>query len=98
MVAVRLVCNLGRVAVALGATCAAAITVAGCRWGDHLPPGFQGVVEFDERVIACEVPGRVRDVGAQRGDVVADGAVLANLDDSLEKLTHDARAQDEASA
>jgi HlyD family secretion protein len=97
MGAVRLACNFGNVAMALGiVTCVTSAT--GCRWGDHLPPGFQGVVEFDERVMACEVPGRVRDVDVQRGDVVADGATLANLDDSLERLTHDARAQDEASA
>jgi len=75
-----------------------AFAVPGCKWGDRLPPGFQGVVELDERVIACEVPGRVREVPVHRGDVVADGAELARLDDTLARLTHEARQQDEASA
>jgi HlyD family secretion protein len=72
--------------------------VAGCRLGDRLPEGFQGIVELDERVIACEVPGRVREVEVHRGQVVSDGAELATLDDTLARLTHEARAQDEASA
>jgi HlyD family secretion protein len=66
--------------------------------GDHLPPGFQGIVELDERVIACEVPGRVGEVAVRRGDAVVDGAEVAKLDDTLARLTHDAREQDEASA
>jgi HlyD family secretion protein len=86
--------NPGRRSVAL----ALVLTAAGCRWGDHLPPGFQGIVEFDERVIACEVPGRVREVAVHRGEIVPDGADLAKLDDTLAKLTHEARAEDEASA
>jgi HlyD family secretion protein len=81
---------------ALGALAGSALT--GCHLGDHLPPGFQGIVELDERVMACEVPGRVRDVAVHRGDVVTDGAELAKLDDTLARLSHDARQQDEASA
>jgi HlyD family secretion protein len=86
-------CALGAVG-ALGG-CGA---LAGCQLGDHLPPGFQGIVELDERVMACEVPGRVRDVAVHRGDVVTDGTELARLDDTLARLSHDARRQDEASA
>ncbi len=80
------------------ALAALALGLAGCQWGNHLPPGYQGIVEFDERVIACEVPGRVREVLVRRGDLVTDGAELAKLDDTLARLTQEARQQDEESA
>lgn len=71
---------------------------AGCAKAAAPPPGFQGVVELDERVIAFEVPGRVQDVPVRRGDVVADGDVIAMLDDTLEKLTLQERRDDADSA
>jgi HlyD family secretion protein len=87
-----------RAASTPGLVLALGCAVTGCRFGDHLPPGFQGIVELDERVIACEVPGRVGEVAVRRGDVVVDGAEVAKLDDTLARLTRDAREQDEASA
>lgn len=62
------------------------------------PPGYQGVVELDERVLAFEVPGRVDTVAVRRGDMVKDGQPLAKLDETLEKLTRKARADEEAAA
>ncbi len=53
------------------------------------------MVEFDERVLAFEVGGRVMHVDVERGDSVKAKARLASLDDSLE-LT--ARAAREAEA
>jgi len=76
----------------------AAVLVAGCRTGTTLPDGYQGVVEYDDRVIAFEVPGRVAHVDVARGDRVVAGQPLAELDDTLQRLTCDARREDVAAA
>jgi HlyD family secretion protein len=64
---------------------------AGCRARSTTPPGYQGVVEYDERIVSFEVPGRIVEVKVKEGDVVKDGDVLARLDDSLQRLSKDAR-------
>jgi len=56
------------------------------------PDPLQGIVELDERVLAFEIPGRVRAIAVDEGDPVAPGQELARLDDTLEKLARDARA------
>jgi HlyD family secretion protein len=61
---------------------------------DHL----QGVVEFDERVLALEVGGRVESVRVQRGDPVDAGKLLVSLDDDLEKTAREARAAEAEAA
>jgi len=66
----------------------------GCRQGGKLPPGYQGVVEYDERIVAFEVPGRIVSVPVHRGDVVKDGDLLAKLDDKIERLTRDVRIEE----
>ena len=71
---------------------------SGCARKPGVPPGYQGIVELDERVLAFEVPGRVVDVTVRRGDRVKDGQVIAKLDDALERLTRDARASEAQSA
>jgi HlyD family secretion protein len=55
--------------------------LGGCR-KDQVPPGYQGVVELDERVLSFEVPGRVVTVTAVRGELVDPTKVLATLDDA----------------
>lgn len=72
----------------------AAIAAVGCTRKPGAPLGYQGVVELEERVLAFEVPGRVIEVGVRRGDGVKDGQVVAKLDDTLERLTRDARAEE----
>jgi HlyD family secretion protein len=67
---------------------------ASCSPTPSAPAGFQGVVEYDERVVSFEVPGRIVIVPVHKGDAVKTGDVLAQLDDTLEKLTKDARASD----
>lgn len=57
------------------------LAVAGCD-RDETPPGFQGVVELDERVLAFEVPGRVIALDVKRGDTIDTARVLATLDDT----------------
>jgi HlyD family secretion protein len=82
---------VARAAVALAAC-------AGCSRGSQVPPGFQGIVEYDDRVLAFEVPGRVQDVPAQRGDLVKAGQIVARLDDTLQRLTVESRERDQAAA
>ena len=70
--------------VALNALAPLLVLAAGCT-RDEVPPGYQGVVELDERLLAFEVPGRVVTVTAERGDVVDPSRVIATLDDSQAK-------------
>ena len=74
------------------------VVAAACERRAQVPPGFQGTVEYDDRVLAFEGPGRVVWVGAQRGDLVDAGQVLAKLDDQLASLTVEARRHEAAAA
>jgi HlyD family secretion protein len=49
---------------------------------DHVPPGYQGVVELDERILSFDVPGRVLTVNTVRGDLIDPTKILATLDDT----------------
>lgn len=57
---------------------------------------LQGVVELHERALAFELPGRVVRLEVKRGERVEAGALLAVLDDGLERPQRDARAADVA--
>lgn len=71
--------------------------VAGCgRYAGPAP--FQGIVEFQERRIGFETPGRLRTLHVKRGDPVGAGAPLADLDDVLQRHVRDARAAELAGA
>jgi HlyD family secretion protein len=70
---------------------AVAAAGAGCRRPAIEARGFQGIVEYDERVIGFELGGRVRQVAVHRGQVVAAGDELARLDDALAVAARDAR-------
>ncbi|MGD0529064.1 MAG: HlyD family efflux transporter periplasmic adaptor subunit [Polyangiaceae bacterium] len=72
--------------------------LAGCTRAPPVPPGYQGLVEYDERVVSFEVAGRVDTVDVKRGDLVADAQVLAKLDATMAKLQADASEQDANSA
>jgi HlyD family secretion protein len=69
-------------------------TMAGCSARVEAPPGFQGVVELDERALAFEVPGRMKTLSVKRGEHVGAGAKLASLDDTLAKPVREARAEE----
>jgi multidrug resistance efflux pump len=56
------------------------------------PEPLQGVVEFEEQLLAFEVPGRVQRVHIQRGDVVSLDSPLVSLDDTLERSVRDSNA------
>ncbi len=76
----------------------AALALLSCKTRPDVPPGWQGLVEYDDKTIAFEVSGRVDHVEVRRGDLVTDGQVLARLDDTIAKLTCDTRKQDEKAA
>lgn len=64
---------------------------AACRQGAAVPPGFQGILEYDQRVIGFELAGRVSQVPVHRGQRAHAGDVLARLDDTLAVAADDAR-------
>jgi HlyD family secretion protein len=66
---------------------------AGCEpSGAGTPPGYQGIVEYDERTLAFEVPGRLHALEVDEGMMLAPGDVIGRLDDTLERLARDGRA------
>jgi HlyD family secretion protein len=77
------------VAIVLGG-----VLLAGCAKRSGAPEGFQGIVEYDDRVIGFEEPGRVLEVPIARGDVVHAGDVLAKLDPTIAQATRAARQAD----
>jgi HlyD family secretion protein len=75
---------------AIGLVVAAA---AACEPSDATTlPGFQGIVEYEERTLAFEVPGRLQVLEVDEGMLLAPSHVIGRLDDTLERLARDGRA------
>lgn len=55
-------------------------------------PGYQGIVEYEERTLAFEVPGRLHGLAVDEGLLLAPGDEIGRLDDTLERLARDGRA------
>ena len=72
--------------------------VAGCHGGKGVPPGDQGIVELDERLLAFDLTGRIGEMPVHRGELVTAGQTLAKLDESLARPARDARAAEMAAA
>lgn len=70
----------------------AAVWLLGCQEARPNDDAYQGVAELDERVLAFELPGRIADVSVERGQVLEASAVLATLDDALDRVAGGARA------
>jgi HlyD family secretion protein len=70
-----------------------ACVLAGCGSPDVTQGRYQGMIEYEPRALAFELPGRVTAVLAQRGQPIKAGAPLARQDDTLDR---DARALDAA--
>jgi HlyD family secretion protein len=68
--------------------------LAGCTPAPAVPPGYQGVVEYEERVLSFEVAGKIEKVAVARGDQVEPGASIARVEDTLERLARDAKKDD----
>jgi HlyD family secretion protein len=61
------------------------LAAIGCQQRASLTQGFQGVVEFEERRLGFEFPGRLTTVSVDVGSSVELSQELAHLDDSLER-------------
>jgi len=71
----------------------ALMSLVGCRASQASePPPLQGVVELEEVAVGFELGGRLREVAFKEGDEVQAGALLARIDDTLEKSSRDAQA------
>jgi HlyD family secretion protein len=66
------------------------LLLGSCAPATSAPPGLQGVMELDQRIIAFEVAGRILSVDVHRGDHVHD-TILAHVDDKAARLARDAR-------
>ncbi len=68
------------------------VLATACERADaQLDDSFQGVIEFDEVRLGFEVGGRVVELDAVEGDDVKAGALLARLDDRVERATQSTR-------
>jgi HlyD family secretion protein len=67
----------------------------GCRVAEGASPAappLQGIVELEETPVGFELGGRLTQLLVKEGDVVELGAVLARIDDGLERSSRDAQA------
>jgi len=83
--------------VMLALTLGFAPATGGCPGTERDAP-LQGVVEYDERLLGFELGGRVLEVEVERGQKLQPDAVLARLDDGLERPLRDLRAAELAAA
>ena len=58
--------------------------LASCSAERRTPPGYQGVVEHDDRHLGFRVGGQLKEIHFDRGDVIEAGEVIAVLDDTAE--------------
>jgi HlyD family secretion protein len=61
----------------------------------EVPPGFQGILEYEERTLAFELPGRIEALVVDEGVELRPGDEIGRLDDTLETV---ARGVQEAQA
>jgi HlyD family secretion protein len=67
--------------------------LSGCRLAEGATPApLQGVIELEETTIGFELGGRLSQLLVREGDTVEAGALLARIDDGLEKSSRDAQA------
>ncbi len=69
----------------------AMLALLSCQRATPEAAAFQGVVEFDERVLSFETGGRVTSVAVQRGFAIRASDVVATLDDTLERTARESR-------
>jgi HlyD family secretion protein len=63
-----------------------------------MPPGYQGIIEHDDRHLGFQVGGRLDEIRFKRGDVIEKGELIAVLDDSAQLPILRAREADLARA
>lgn len=74
------------------------VWLAGCSAERRVPPGYQGVIEHDDRHLGFQVGGQLEEIRFERGDVIEKGELIAVLDDSAEIPILRAREADLARA
>lgn len=75
----------------VAASVGCAVLFAACQPKPKHEGEYQGIVEFDERLLGFEVGGRLTAVNVRRGAAVHAGDVLATLDDVLERTAREGR-------
>ena len=60
------------------------LLLGSCSADRKTPPGYQGIVEHDDRHLGFRVGGQLREIRYDRGDLIEDGALIAVLDDTAE--------------
>jgi HlyD family secretion protein len=79
--------------------CALLLLAAGCRGSsEDERPVFQGVVEYDERLLAFELGGRLERINVSEGEAATAGKVVAELDAELGRALVDARVREAEAA
>ncbi len=73
-------------------------TWVGCNTGGEMQPGYQGIIEHDERDLGFQIGGRIREIHCERGDRIEVGDLVAGLDDTVELPILLAREADLAEA
>jgi HlyD family secretion protein len=76
----------------------AAGAAEGCSAERRTPPGYQGVIEHDDRHLGFRVGGQLKKIRFDRGDVIEAGELIAVLDDTAELPILRAREADLARA
>jgi HlyD family secretion protein len=66
---------------------------AGCRRADITEGRYQGMIEYDQRDLSFEQPGRVVELAVVRGQEVTAGQVIARQDDSVDRAARDVDAR-----
>jgi len=77
---------------------AVAVVVVGCSAERRTPPGYQGVIEHDDRHLGFQVGGLLEEIHFDRADVIEIGELIAVLDDTAELPILRAREADLARA
>jgi HlyD family secretion protein len=82
----------------VGVIIAGAALVVSCSAERRTPPGYQGVVEHDDRHLGFRVGGQLKEIHFDRGDLIENGELIAVLDDTAELPVLRAREADLARA
>jgi len=73
----------------------AVLAAAACKRPADITEGrYQGMIEYEQRDLAFEVPGRVVEVKVARDQDVAPGEVLARLDDAIDRESRQVRVKE----
>lgn len=79
--------------------CCGLLALAGCSRAEAAgPEPYQGLIEFEERALSFQVSGKIKRLRVERGDFVNEGAVIAELDDTLERPMEEQRMAEAAGA